>query len=170
MKNFFTRAAAVSALSLFALAAPSFGAQTQVRQVKPMPIPSPHMPREPLHTEFTVEVNHMGQIVKVKSGKESKNPTFNAQTYGNVLQMWIRHPDGSAQTGMYRVMYDYNPSSHKVHRGVALLSIGGEWANDKSAVQDMLEVDARNRERHRSIPLPDLSKIMRPTPTPKPKH
>ena len=45
-----------------------------------------------------MEVNKKGQVVRIKSGKGTKYGTFNAQTYGNALQMWIRKPDGSAES------------------------------------------------------------------------
>ena len=68
-----------------------------------------------MHTEFVVEVNAKGQVVRVKSAKAygDQDPFFNTQTNGNVLQMWIRHPDGSAEVGLYRVNYDYDPQDEK---------------------------------------------------------
>ncbi|MBV8246484.1 MAG: hypothetical protein JOZ38_11215 [Candidatus Eremiobacteraeota bacterium] len=116
-----------------------------------------------LHTEFVVEVNHLGQIVRVKSGKSCKNLAFNAQTYGNVLQMWIRKPDGTAVVGMYRVTYDYDPKTHDVHRGVALLKEGGDWGDELGAANEMLQKDnTLNKNR----PLPGWSTIAQPTPHP----
>jgi len=150
---------------LLAISAAPIRAQTPTPH--PFALPTPHLPTVPLHTEFVVEVNRLGQIVRVKSGKSCKNLTFNAQTYGNVLQMWIRKPDGHAIVGLYRVSYDYNPRTQRVHRGVALLSRGGNWGNKAGAVTDMLIIDARNRAQHRG--LPGLQQIMRPTPTPKPR-
>ena len=122
------------------------------------------MPHVPLHTEFVVEVNHLGQIVRVKSGKECPNLTFNAQTYGNVLQMFVRRPDGTAVVGMYKVTYDYNPATHNVSRGVALISQGGDWANEEGAVNQMMSIDQHNRERHRS--LPGFDQLLKPSPKP----
>ena len=134
----------------------------------PRPLPTPHLPSTPLHTEFVVEVNHMGQIVRVKSGKECPNLTFNAQTYGNVLQMFIRHPDGSATVGMYKISYDYNPHTKNVHRGVQLLSTGGDWGDEQGAANQMLELDRKNQQRH--LALPGMDQILG-HPTPKPtKH
>jgi hypothetical protein len=106
----------------------------------------PKLPPIPLHSEFTVEVNDKGQVVRVKTAKGTGNvaPFFNAQTYGNVLQMWIRHPDGTAETGLYKVTYDYDPKTHKIHRGITLLQAGGDWANAKGAATEM--VDTANRE------------------------
>jgi len=157
------------ALLIFCIAAAAtpVAAPAQTATPHPFALPTPHLPTTPLHTEFVVEVNRLGQIVRVRSGKSCKNLTFNAQTYGNVLQMWIRRPDGHAIVGLYRVSYDYNPRTQRVHRGVALLSRGGNWGNQKGAVTDMLIIDAKNRAQHRG--LPGLEQFMRPTPTPKPK-
>ena len=153
---------------VFLFAAPALPVAAQTASPHPFTLPTPHLPTDRLHTEFVVEVNRLGQIVRVKSGKSCKNLTFNAQTYGNVLQMWIRKPNGSAIVGLYRVTYDYDPRTQKVHRGVALLARGGNWGNKKGAVTDMMQIDARNRAEHR--PLPGLNQILRPTPTPKPKR
>ena len=91
----------------------------------PAPKPKPtrvviHLPNVPLHTEVVVEVNKKGQVVRVKSTKPSKIASFNVQTYGNALQMWIRKPDGSATVGLYRVTYDYDPKTQNVTRHIAL--------------------------------------------------
>ena len=115
---------------------PSLAATTP----KPSPKPTPvviHLPNTPLHVEVVVEVNKKGQVVRVKSAKPSKVRSFNIQTYGNALQMWIRKPDGSAEVGLYRVTYDYNPKNQQVTRRVALVSLGGNWGNS-----------ARRRRRH----------------------
>jgi hypothetical protein len=111
----------------------------------PKPSAPPHAPplrvqypKQPLHTEVVVEVNNKGQVVRVKSAKGSKLNSFNIQTYGNALQMWIRRPDGTAETGLYRVTYDYNPKTLKITRGVALISPGGTWANSEGAADVMI--------------------------------
>ncbi|HTC31649.1 MAG TPA: hypothetical protein VK702_13070 [Candidatus Acidoferrum sp.] len=106
----------------------------------------PPVPKVAEHTEFVVEVNAKGQVVRVKTAKGTgaKDPIFNAQTYGNVLQMWIRHPDGSAEVGLYRVTYDFNPVTKKVRRGVALVQPGGDWGNQPGAATEM--IDTANRE------------------------
>jgi hypothetical protein len=158
-------------LALFSvLVFPAAGFAAQTPRPKPRPLPSPHLPTTALHTEFQVEVNHMGQVVRVKSGKECPNPTFNAQTYGDVLQMFIRHPDGTATVGMYRISFDYNPKTQMVHRGVQLLSEGGDWADEQGAANQMMEQDAKNRAKH--LALPGMDKILgRPVPKPSPtKH
>ncbi|GAC1653030.1 MAG: hypothetical protein NVS9B12_02820 [Vulcanimicrobiaceae bacterium] len=158
MKISILRAAALALLSVYFVHA------------TPRPLPTPRLPTTALHTEFMVEVNHMGQIVRVKSGKECRNLTFNAQTYGNVLQMFIRHPDGSATVGMYKVSYDYNPQRKSVHRSVQLLSTGGDWGDEQGAANQMMELDRKNRERH--LGLPGMDRILgHPSPKPTPtKH
>ncbi len=141
-----TKRLAAQALALATLltgaAVPALAAThpTSAHGIKPQPM----LPHERLHTEFVVEVNSKGQVVRVKSGKSCKNYTFNAQTYGNVLQMWIRHPDGTAEVGLYRVSYDYDPKTHTVHRSIALLRAGGNWGNQLGAADDMM--NTANRE------------------------
>jgi hypothetical protein len=133
----------------------------------PRPMPTLHLPTTKLHTEFVVEVNKKGQVVRVKSGKSCPNLTFNAQTYGNVLQMWIRHPDGTAEVGLYRVSYDYNPANHSVHRAVALLKSGGTWGDKQGAATQMMEQDAKHAAAMRGDNLPSIDKFFS-TPRPKP--
>jgi hypothetical protein len=139
----------------------------------PAPVATPHLPNIPLHTEVIVEVNKMGQVVRVKSTKPCKVPTFNVQTFGNALQMWIRHPDGSAQVGLYRVTYDYDPKTQKVTRQVYLISAGGSWANDEGAANAMIDTakkeaaEARAAQQHQS-PLPSLNEIRGFSPSPHP--
>jgi hypothetical protein len=153
----------------------------------PNPGPAPHapvvfhLPTVPLHTEVTVEVNKKGQVVRVKSSKPSKYQTFNLQTFGNALQMWIRHPDGSATVGLYRITYDYNPKTKGVSRHVAIISEGGSWANDPGAATVMIDMakkqaaeaeaqaEARQRkaQQEQNSKLPSLNQI-RGVPTPKP--
>ena len=156
------RAFALALLSAFAL--PGVASAAPATHPRPHVLPTPHLPATPLHTEFKVEVNRKGQIVRVRSGKECANPTFNAMTYGNVLQMFIRRPDGSATVGMYRVTFDYTPTTHNVRRNVSLLSEGGNWADEQGAVDQMREVDRRNQQRH--LGLPGFDKVFKPTPKP----
>jgi len=143
-----------------------------VHAATPAPKPTIHFSKVPLHTEFVVEVNKKGQIVRVKSGKSTPNYTYNAQTYGNVLQMWIRHPDGTAQVGLYRVSYDYDPKTHDIHRGIALLKAGGNWGDKEGAADQMMEIFRKNESKGARAPnLPSLKAITgaSSTPTPKPK-
>ncbi len=162
-----TTAARAIALATFLLAMtlPAFAATpAPARTAHPVVVPTPRLPTRKLHTEFVVEVNGKGQVVKVKSGKRSDVPSFDAQTYGNVLQMWIRHPDGSAEVGLYKVTYDYNPSTKKVHREVALMKSGGDWGNEQGAALQMMDI--ANKEAH-GEKLPPLDKIVgSPSPHP----
>ncbi|MBV8530815.1 MAG: hypothetical protein JO104_05815, partial [Candidatus Eremiobacteraeota bacterium] len=111
----------VAALVSLSCAASSFAVAATTPKPSPAPHPSAiviHLPTVPLHSEVDVEVNKKGQVVRVKSTKGSKVQSFNLQTYGNALQMWIRHPDGTAQVGLYRVTYDYNPKTQNITRRV----------------------------------------------------
>jgi hypothetical protein len=76
-----------------ATGAPAFAATTPQPSGAPHPAHTPiiiHLPNVPLHTEVVVEVNKKGQVVRVKSTKPCKVQSFNVQTFGNALQMWIR--------------------------------------------------------------------------------
>jgi len=165
------------ALALFVAA--HSGAQA-ASTPKPSPAPTRiivHLPDVPLHTEVVVEVNNKGQVVRVKSTKPCKIQSFNLQTYGNALQMWIRRPDGTAQVGLYRVSYDYNPKTAKVLRRVSLISAGGSWADEPGAANVMMEMAKKQAEaaeqaeqkaqEQRNSSLPSLNQI-RGVSTPKP--
>ena len=149
----------------------------------PTPLPSPNLPKVAMHTDFTVEVNKKGQVVRVKTGhgaKECSKQTeaqcdfFNAQTYGNVLQMWIRHADGTAEVGLYKVSYDYNPKTHSVKRNVGIVSRGGDWGDKEGAATDMMnkaEAEAKawaDKQKAENASLPDLNKIVSPSPSQRP--
>ncbi|MBV8198375.1 MAG: hypothetical protein JO263_09570 [Candidatus Eremiobacteraeota bacterium] len=169
----------------------ALGASTAPLWASPAPSPSaaPHMPaihlpNVPLHTEVDVEVNNKGQVVRVKSTKPSKVRSFNVQTFGNALQMWIRKPDGSAQVGLYRVTYDYNPKTTQVTRHVSLISAGGSWANDEGAANLMIGIahkqavemqkaalEAAKKQQENNAKLPSLNEIRgHPSPSPSPKQ
>jgi hypothetical protein len=107
--------------------------------------PKELFPKKNLHTEFVVEVNKLGQVTRVRSGKSCPDLTFNAQTYGNALQAFIRTPDGQAISGLYRLTYDYDPKTQRVHRDVALVRAGGVNANAEGAAVQMLRVAAKPR-------------------------
>lgn len=155
---------------------PAFAAATPAPNASPhrIAIPPPTFPKEKLHAEYVVEVNKKGQVVKIKSGKGTKYGSFNAQTYGNALQMWIRHPDGTAVVGLYRVTYDYNPSNHHVVRHFALVSKGGSWANSEGAANVMMDTAKKEAAEARKHPqpspkLPGLNQITgKKTATPSP--
>jgi hypothetical protein len=170
-------AAVLAALSLPVLAAP-----TSKPSAAPRPAPSVKLPNIPLHTEVVVEVNGKGQVVRVKSAKQSKIQSFNIQTIGNAEQMWIRHPDGSAEVGLYRVTYDYDPKTQKVSRHVVIISRGGSWANQPGAATIMINhahqqavemqkanAEAEKKAQQRNAKLPSLNEIRGVTPSPSPK-
>ncbi len=146
MRRVILAAAAIVAASPAALAAnaptPPPGA-IDVTKVQPKVL----LPKTALHTEFVVEVNKMGQVARVRSGKSSPNPTYNAQTYGNALQAFIRTADGKAISGVYRLTYDYNPKTTRVHREVVLLKPGGVNPNAEGAANQMMDIAKRNRNR-----------------------
>lgn len=139
-------------------------------------IPPPHPPPVALHAEYVVEVNKMGQVVRIKSGKGTKYPSFNSQTYGNALQMWIRKADGTAVVGLFKVTYDYNPKNHAISRRVALLSSGGNWANQPGAANVMIDTAKKEaqeaaKQKQQQQKLPSLNTITggkSPAPSPQP--
>ena len=153
----------------------------------PLALPSPRLPTKPLHSWFSVEVNNRGQVVRIKGGELSKDRVFDTMTIGNALQMWIRKPDGSAQVGLYRVDYAYDPKTHGVNRSVSLISAGGTWANDAGAAtkmadavrreeqeaQDRIRAEQRAREAAQTKHLPDINAAVKkagasPSPSPTP--
>lgn len=94
----------------------------------------PHAPTTRQHTEFTVETNKRGQVTRATGVVRSDDSGFNAITYGNALQTFIRTPDGRAIPGVYRLTYDYDPRTKGVHRSVALVRMGHVNANAPGAV------------------------------------
>lgn len=142
------RITALLAAAMLATATLASAAQTpapapkriNVEQLQPKSI----FPKTKLHVEYVVEVNRLGQVARVRSVKPSKNPPFDAQTYGNALQAFIRTPDGHAIVGSYRLIYDYDPKTQRVRRDVALVKRGGVNPNAKGAAIDMMEIAHRN--------------------------
>jgi hypothetical protein len=142
----------------------------------PLVLPTPNMPKFKIHSEFTVEVNAKGQVVKVKTAKSQPNvPMYNAWTYGNVLQMWIRHPDGTAEVGLYKVTYDYDPATKKITRVPSLVTAGGTWGEEEGAANQMMDVARKEATEHQkkqeeqNKSLPSLQKIRgQSTPSPSP--
>ncbi len=177
--------AAVLAACLTATAAPALAATTPKPSAAPHAVKTPppiQLPPIPLHTEVVVEVNKKGQVVRVTSTKQSKVRSFNLQTIGNAEQMWIRHPDGTAQVGLYRVIYDYDPKTHMVARHVAIISAGGSWANDPGAATKMIDLAhkqaleqqkefeaAQKKAQEQNSKLPSLNQIRGIQPSPSPK-
>jgi hypothetical protein len=178
----------LAAVALAALLAAVAG--TDLVSAAPTPHPAPqstriviHLPKYPLHSEVVVEVNKKGQVVRIKSVKPSKLLSFNYQTYGNALQMWIRkcHTEGSttsctAEVGLYRITYDYNPKTTDVTRRVAIISRGGSWGDEPGAATVMMEMfrkqaaaaaEQERKAQEQNGKLPSLNQI-RGMATPKP--
>jgi len=116
-------------------------------------------PKQAQHTEFVVEVNHKGQVSKVRSGKHSHDARFDAITYGNAVQTFIRTPEGKSIPGVYQLSYDYNPKSLLVRRSVKQLSVGGVDAAAPGIVEVFAAINQRSEEKIRkalekAVPLP----------------
>jgi hypothetical protein len=154
--------ALVLALTATLASVPAFAATPPPKLPK---VPAVTLPAIPLHTEVVVEVNKLGQVVRVKSTKPCKVQTFNVQTFGNALQMWIRHPNGSAQVGLYRITYDYDPKTQRVARRIALISAGGSWANTEGAANVMIDtarkqaIEMQRQSQQQNAKLPSLNEI-----------
>jgi hypothetical protein len=144
--------------------------------------PKALLPKGPLHTEYIVAINKLGQVTKIVSGKPSKDKTFNLQTVGNALQAFIRTPDDKAIPGTYRLTYDYNPQTTRVRRDVALVHAGGVDPNARGAALKMMDdvqkfakahpaaaAAAEKEDQQHAVPLtqastgklPDLNNILR---------
>lgn len=175
MTNFRFPAALLAAIVLLA-GTPALAASKATPKPHPAATPfrPPKMPTVPLHSEFLVEVNAKGQVAHVKSRKGSKVPMYNLWTYGNVLQMWIRHPDGTAEVGLYKVTYDYDPKTHKIARVPSLVKAGGNWGNDEGAADHMIDIARKEaaahaaKQRAEAKNLPSLKAIRGETATPSP--
>jgi len=141
-------------------------------------------PKRALHVEYTVEINKLGQVARVRTVKPSHDESFDAKTYGNALQAFIRTPDGHVVVGTYRLVYDFDPKTLRVRRDVMLVKAGGVDPEAKGAATEMMEIARRNR--NRTMPpmatpppapspsigvrrMPDLPQVMRPTPSPTPR-
>jgi hypothetical protein len=127
-----SRLTCIAALAAALLAFPI----TAAAAATPAPMPSPKLPSKPLHVELQVEVNKLGQVVRVLHGSLSGDAPFDTMVMGNALQMWIRDQRGKTITaivGLYKVHYDYNPSTKSVKRTFSLFKRGGDWANEPGA-------------------------------------
>jgi len=154
--------AAFAALALLgATPAPKPPNRIDLTKIQPKAL----LPKVPLHTEFVVAVNKLGQVTHVISAKPSKDKTYNLQTYGNAMQAFIRTPDGKAISGSYRLTYDYNPKTARVRRNVALVKAGGVDANAPGAVTQMLE-DVHKHGKPPGKPAPTGTAAMTPGPQP----
>lgn len=158
MNNIFFRLLLAGALVL-GVGAPALAATHPTPKPRVVTI---HLPSKPLHTWFDVEVNRLGQVVRVTNGAWSNDTGFNHHTYGNVLQMWIRRPDGSAVVGVYRVTFNYNPHTKGIARTINLLKTGGNWGSDRGAALTLLDKSNQAPQK-----LPSLGHIVGPS---KPPH
>jgi len=178
----------VTLCALASLALWPAGAQAATPSPKPSATPSARpvridvtkvqpkslLPKHVEHTEFVVEINRLGQVTRIRSHRDSDSATFNAQTYGNALQAFIRTPDGHVVLGTYRLTYDFDPKTARVRRDVALVSQGGVDPDAKGAAIELIDkvhaqpvapiaepsVDPRS--------LPELKGIIEPSPTASP--
>jgi hypothetical protein len=140
-------------------AAPAAPKRVDVTKMQPKQL----APNKALHVEYTVEVNKLGQVARVRSVKPSKLPSFDAQTYGNALQAFIRLPDGNVVLGTYRLIYDYNPKTMRVRRDVQLVTRGGVDPNAVGAAASMMDIAKHNQNR---TPPPTLTVTPAPQPAP----
>jgi hypothetical protein len=154
---------------------------------RPMPFPSIQLPGKPMHVSLQVEVNDRGQVVRVDHGMLSGDRSFDTMTLGNAMQMWIRRPNGTAVSGLYRVDYTYNPRTKRVTRVPSLIKRGGNWAKRPGAATvivgdmralaqrayDRIRAENRRRQSEEAKHLPDINAAIRhsrahPKRTPKP--
>jgi hypothetical protein len=141
--------------------------------------PKSLLPKHVEHTEFFVDVNKLGQVTRVRPQHQSDSATFNAQTYGNALQTFIRTPDGHVVIGTYRLTYDFDPKTSRVRRTVSLVRQGGVDPNAKGAAAALIEearthpgADFSPRPESSVDPrsLPELKSVIAPpTETPSPR-
>ncbi len=155
---------ATLALALCCAGAPAGASAPMTSKAPDLTKFSPRTPTRPVHTEYVVETNHFGQVTRVRSVRPSTDPPFNALTYGNALQAFIRTTQGRAVAGTYKLAYDYNPQTKNVRRSVALVRAGGVNADAPGAV--LVEAEKLRREsqkaaeaRANASPLPDFHHI-----------
>jgi len=131
-------------------------------------MPPPYFPKKVEHAAFVIEVNKTGQVAKVRSQQASGDRRFDVMVAGNVVQTFVRRPDGTAVPGVYRMRYDYNPKTKRVRRTVTLISAGGVDPNAEGIVERMAEINRRSAEEIqrrleaakkpvKDVPLPFLS-------------
>lgn len=141
----------------------------------------PVLPTKPMHSAYVVEVNKLGQVSRVRSVEASKNAGFDAMTYGNSLQAFIRTADGTAISGVYKLIYDYSPQTKKIRRDVQLIQAGGVNPDAPGAVTVEVEKDmkrqsaaaqaaaAKKNQAKANTKLPDFNQIAPGSPAPSPK-
>ena len=135
------------AFALFAVLSALASAPARTAASPTPPAAQPRLPSAAEHTEYVVEVNKKGQVTRVRSGKSSRDTAFNAMTYGNALQVYVRTPDGRAISGTYRLTYDYDPKTRDVRRTVGLIHAGGVDPNALGAVDEMAAINRRRASR-----------------------
>jgi hypothetical protein len=126
------------------------------------------LPKVPLHTEYIVAINKLGQVTHVISGKVSKDKTYNLQTYGNAMQAFIRTADGKAISGRYRLTYDYNPKTTRVRRDVELIKVGTVDPNAEGAVNAMMDDVQKHAKKSAAAAAPAPARTAAMTPGPQP--
>jgi hypothetical protein len=125
-------------------------------------VPVAAMPKVGHHARYIVEVNAKGQVSGVRSRIPSKDQTFDAITYGNVVQTFIRRSDGRAIAGVYRVAYDYDPKTGLVKRSVKLIQAGGVDASALGLVDVFRQINIENEAKIKA----QMDKIQQATPSP----
>jgi hypothetical protein len=100
-------------------------------------MPKPEYPAQALHVAYIVATNKRGQVVKVVAGTPCKDDRVNTYTYGNAMQMFIHRADGGADAGLFRITYDYSPTTHRIRRDVVLEKLGGVDPNAPGAIDAM---------------------------------
>lgn len=175
---------ASAAIALFALTCGIAAAATATPKPTPHPVMTTFkktykavLPTRALRSSYVVEVNKLGQISRVRSVDPSKNPGFDAMTYGNSLQAFVRTADGTAIAGVYKLIYDYSPQTKKIRRDVQLIQAGGVNPDAPGAVTVEVEKDmkrqaaaaAKKSQDKANAKLPDFSQIAPGSPAPSPK-
>jgi hypothetical protein len=158
--------AAAAACALLAASPTPLPYRIDVTKIQPKAL----LPKVVLHSEYVVAVNKLGQVTHVISGKVSKDKTYNVQTFGNAMQAFIRTSDGKAISGSYRLTYDYNPKTARVHREVALVKAGGVDPNAEGAVTRMMDDVRQHNKAAKSAgtPVPEPVRNAAMTPGPQP--
>lgn len=123
-------------------------------------------PKRAQHTRYYVEVNGKGQVSKVRRWSRSRDPRFDALTYGNVVQLYVRRNDGHIVAGVYKIGYDYNPKTQVVLRSVKLIHPGGIDDTALGLVDVFKEINRQNAAKAKAT----LEKIrLAPSPSSSPK-
>lgn len=175
----------IAALSLALTAAPLAVVAAPSPAPHPVVVPTPTYPNKALHVSLQVEVNKKGQVVRVAHGNLSGDKGFDTMALGNAMQMWIRRPDGTAEVGLYRVTYDYDPHTRNVTRTPSIIKAGGNWGDKPGAatlimrdamhqaelMEKRLKAEQSARQKEEAKHLPDINAAVKrgmASPTPHP--